>query len=86
MYLDRATCIRQHLSVNIICIRIQVARPGHMLPDNMLPWCKRGFIHTIMLVKHTIEDSNTGRPILFSFHAKRFHAVQILLKDRSRAS
>jgi len=26
-----------NVSVNIICIRIQVARPGHMLPDNMCP-------------------------------------------------
>jgi len=26
-----ATCCRQH-----------VARPRNMLPDNMLPWCKRG--------------------------------------------
>ena len=30
--------VRQH-----ICIRIQVALLGNMLPGNMLPWCKRVF-------------------------------------------
>jgi len=33
---ERATCIRRHVSVDI-CIRIHVARPGHMFPGNMCP-------------------------------------------------
>jgi len=55
-YSQQSTCIPnkqlvagQHdiVSVNIIiCIRIQVARPGNMLPGNMLPWCKPGLTVT----------------------------------------